>query len=118
MPSVSVRRGQPVRLLLDGSLPPDGYPNSEAPLAVRIRAGERTIHQSTRSGAPFPIEVDLPAESFPEGEWRVEMSYAYCLAGQRSLCVPAHELWWVTVHFSDHGESEIHLTANASAIRG
>src|SRR5262249_41823067 len=101
----------------DGALPADGYPNAEAPLAVRIRVGDRTIHQSTRSGAPFPIEVDLLPDELAEGDWQVEMSYAYCLAGSQAVCVPARETWWVAVRFSDHGDSEIHLTANASALK-
>jgi hypothetical protein len=117
VPNVTLRRGLPVRLWLDGALPQDGYPNAEAPIAVRVRVQDRTIHQSTRSGAPFPIEVDLPPDRLPEGDWRVEMSYAYCLAGAQSLCVPAHETWWAAVRFADHGESEIHLTANTSLVK-
>jgi len=117
VPNVTLRRGLPVRLWLDGALPQDGYPNAEAPIAVRVRVGDRTIHQSTRSGAPFPIEVDLPPDSLPDGDWQVDMSYAYCLAGAQSLCVPAHETWWAAVRFAEHGESEIHLTANTSLVK-
>jgi hypothetical protein len=114
---VTLKSGSPVHLLLDGVLPPNGYPNPEAPLAVRVRVGDRTLYQATRSGAPFPIEIDLPAESVAAGEWWIEMSYAYCTAGEQSLCVPARQSWVVPIQLAEQGENEIHLAPSASESR-
>jgi DNA-binding beta-propeller fold protein YncE len=116
MGSATLRERVPVRLLLDGMLPADGYPNAEAPLTVRIRRDGRTLFQTTRSGAPFPIEVILPADAVEEGEWRIEMSYAYCTSGEQSLCVPARASWRIAVSLDRAGAAELHLMASAPIV--
>jgi hypothetical protein len=104
-------------LLLDGALPADGYPNAEAPLTVRVRAGDRTLCQATRAGAPFPIEIALPGDALEAGEWTIEMAYAYCTAGAQSLCVPARQRWRVPVRLDSAGASELYLAATAATPR-
>lgn len=113
---VALREGVPVLLRLDGMLPADGYPNAEAPLTVRVRKGDRTLYQTTRSGAPFPIEVMLPADGVEAGEWQIDMSYAYCTSGEQSLCVPARAAWRIDVTLDPAGASELHLMAAAPIV--
>jgi hypothetical protein len=114
---VTLRAEATVRLLLDGALPADGYPNAEAPLTVRVRAGDRTLCQATRAGAPFPIEIALPGDALEAGEWTIEMAYAYCTAGAQSLCVPARQRWRVPVRLDSAGASELYLAATAATPR-
>ena len=110
-PPATLRREGDVALVVDGGLPADAHPNPEAPLTLRVRAHGRTLFQATRTVAEFPVEFALPPAAVEPGAWRVELSFAYCTAGDRAVCVPAARAWLVAVTVADDGEARLDLRA-------
>ncbi len=109
----ALRRGAPVRLVLDGGLPPEAHPNREAPLTVRVRKDGRTLFQATRQAERFPVEITLPAEAVEGGAWDVDLSFAYCTDGAEAMCVPVRRAWRVAVTMGEKGAAELALRAPA-----
>jgi thiol-disulfide isomerase/thioredoxin len=108
-PPVTLRRGAPVALTVDGGLPAGAHPNPEAPLALRVRARGRTLFQVTRTVERFPVEFTLPAEAVEPGTWHVDLSFAYCTEGDQALCVPVQRAWRMSVAVGDEGERQVGL---------
>jgi thiol-disulfide isomerase/thioredoxin len=110
-PPATLRRGGGVALAVDGGLPAEAHPNPEAPLTLRVRAHGRTLFQATRTAAEFPVEFALPPEAVEPGAWHVSLSFAYCTAGDRAVCVPAERSWLVAVTVADEGAARLDLGA-------
>jgi hypothetical protein len=109
MAPVTLRRGATVTLAVDGGLPAGAHPNPEAPLTLRVRAGGRTLCQVTRTTERFPVEIALPADVLEPGDWRVDLSFAYCTEGEGALCAPAVRSWRVPVTLAAGGDARLEL---------
>jgi thiol-disulfide isomerase/thioredoxin len=110
-PPATLRREGGVILAVDGGLPADAHPNPEAPLTLRVRAQGRTLFQATRTVAEFPAEFALPPAAVASGAWQVDLSFAYCIAGDQAMCVPAQRAWRVAVTVAEGGAPRLDLGA-------
>ncbi len=108
-PPATLCREGGVTLAVDGGLPAGAHPNPEAPLTLRVRAHGRTLFQATRTVAVFPAEFTLPPAAVEPGAWHVDLSFAYCTAGDQAMCVPAQRAWRVTVDVADGGDRRLEL---------
>ena len=108
-PPVTLRRGAPVALTVDGGLPAGAHPNPEAPLALRVRTHGRTLFQVTRTVERFPVEFTLPPEAVEPGTWHVDLSFAYCTEGDQALCVPVQRAWRMSVAVGEEGGRQVGL---------
>jgi hypothetical protein len=108
---VTLRREGGVTLAVEGGLPADAHPNPEAPLTLRVRSHGRTLFQVTRTVAEFPVEFALPPAAVEPGTWHVDLSFAYCTAGEQAMCVPAQRAWRVAVTVADDGLGRLDLRA-------
>ncbi len=112
-PPAVLRRGATVTLAVDGGLPDGAHPNPEAPLTLRVRAHGRTLLQSTRTAARFPVQFSLPPAAVEPGVWHVALSFAYCTEGDQAMCVPQERAWRLGVTLADAGEESVDLRARA-----
>lgn len=99
-PPVSLASGREVELVMDIQLPPGAHFSSDAPWSLRVGANGSIVTQHTEKSASLPLRAVIPAAAAKPGDWRVDVSFVFCLEGPTGRCVPCNLAWLFPVSTS------------------